>query len=106
MSRKDTYKKPDMKINGHYIPLSRKYTDVPGYKMSEAICDAMEIADRLWTGYLERVINRWEENPFDGSLLRGDSNLEAACKAKGYLGLPKEQILEAAEEHLERLAKA
>ena len=106
MSQKDTYKMPDMKINGQYISLTERFTDLPKYKMSEAIRDAMEIADRVWTAYLARVLVRWEENPFEGDLCINDPNLKEAFKAKGYLGLSKEEILEAAEKHLEKLVKA
>ena len=106
MSRFNSQNKPQMKLNGQNIFLTERFTDFSKYKMSEAIRDAMEIADRVWTAYLARVLVRWEENPFDGDICKNDPNLKEACKAKGYVGLSKEEILEAAEKHLEKLVKA
>ncbi len=106
MSRFNSQNKPQMKLNGQNISLTERFTDFSKYKMSEAIRDAMEIADRVWTTYLSRVLERWEENPFEGDLCINDPNLKEAFKAKGYLGLSKEEILQAAEKHLEKLVIA
>ena len=107
MNRIKNYpKRPQTKIAGKWILLTEEYTDVPGYKMSEAIKDVLEIADRNWFAYLGRLINRWEENPFENHAYRNDPNLWIALQAKGYVCISKEEILQKAEAHFQELTKS
>ncbi len=133
MTRIKNYpKRPQMKIAGKWVQLTEEFTNVPGYKMSECIKDALVICERNWFAYLERVFNPtrlkretikhpngivesrstgeleyyFEPNPLETDALRNDPNLWIALQAKGWVCISKEEILAKAEAHLEELAKA
>ena len=132
MTRIKNYpKRPQTKIAGKYVQLTEEYTNVPGYKMSECIKDALVICERNWLAYLERGPLRWlpaqgpnlprdykgpglktphvqyfEPNPLETDALRNDPNLWIALQAKGWVCISKEEILAKAKAHLEELAKA
>ncbi len=48
-------RRPQIKVNQNWIDLTQKDTNVPDYSMSDCVRDALEIADRIWFHYLERV---------------------------------------------------
>ena len=60
------------------------------------------IVESYATGEVEE---HFPPNPFEKEVYKNDPNLWIALQARGYVHLNQEQILEAAEKHLEELAK-